>query len=125
MYTRRRQKLLGRMSALGEVPRRRLLQGAGVVGLAAMLRPTAVFAEADDDDERLGPFAPWSEPVNLGPVVNSSVDDYFPAISKSGLSLYLTSKRPGGVNRDNPGNVEDELSSNFGDGLKDQAAAWA
>jgi hypothetical protein len=104
MYSRGRQKL---MSAVGGVPRRQLLQGAGVLGLTAVLSPTAVFGHNDDDDERLGPFGPWSTPVSLGPVVNSSVDDYFPAISKDGLSLCVTSKRPGGVNRDNPGNVEE------------------
>jgi hypothetical protein len=80
------------------VPRRRLLQGAGALGLAAILRPTAVFAGSDDDDERLGPFGPWSTPVNLGRVVNTGFNDNHPAISKDGLSLYITSNRPGGVN---------------------------
>ena len=41
-------------------------------------------------------FSDWSEPVNLGPVVNSSFDDNHPAISKDGLSLYFHSNRPGG-----------------------------
>src|SRR5712692_5930804 len=38
----------------------------------------------------------WSEPVNLGAVVNSNVLDAAPTLSKDGLSLYLTSNRPGG-----------------------------
>src|SRR2546426_6108367 len=38
----------------------------------------------------------WSEPVNLGAVVNSNVFDAAPTLSKDGLSLYLTSTRPGG-----------------------------
>ncbi len=63
--------------------------------------PGAVFGH--DDDEPLGPFGPWSEPVNLGPVVNSPFDDTHPAISKNGLSLFITSGRPGGVNRANLG----------------------
>ena len=101
MYSHRRQNLTGKAGGLGGVPRRRLLQGAGALGLAATLRPTAVFAECDDDNERLGPFGPWSTPVNLGPVVNTPFDDNHPAISKNGLSLYITSNRPGGVNGKN------------------------
>ena len=98
MYSHRRQKLICRTSLPAAMPRRRLLQGAGALGVAAILRPTAVFAEPDDDNERLGPFGPWSSPVNLGPVVNTRFDDNHPAISKNGLSLYITSNRPGGVN---------------------------
>jgi hypothetical protein len=101
MYSRRQQNLIGRASGLGGVPRRRLLQGAGALGLAATLRPTAVFAERDDDDERLGPFGPWSSLVNLGPVVNTGYSEGWAAISKNGLSLYFTSDRPGGVNGKN------------------------
>jgi len=98
MYSHRRQKLICRTSLPAAVPRRRLLQGAGALGLAAILRPTAVFAEPDDDNERLGSFGPWSGPVNLGPVVNTRFDDNHPAISKNGLSLYISSTRLGGVN---------------------------
>src|SRR5438132_12554833 len=39
----------------------------------------------------------WSEPVNLGPVVNTSSSDRIPALSPDGLSLYLSSNRPGGI----------------------------
>src|SRR5260370_38451549 len=45
---------------------------------------------------RFGPFSDWSEPVNLGPVVNSAFNDQHPAISADGLSLYISSDRPGG-----------------------------
>jgi Tol biopolymer transport system component len=38
----------------------------------------------------------WSEPVNLGPIVNSSSDEADPALSPDGLSLYFFSNRPGG-----------------------------
>ena len=102
MYSHRRQNLTGRADGRRGLPRRRVLQGAGALGLAATLRPNAAFAEPDDDDERLGPFGPWSTPVNLGPVVNTRYSDGWAAISKSGLSLYLTSDRPGGVNGKNP-----------------------
>jgi hypothetical protein len=98
MYSHRRQNLIGRAGGLGGLARRRLLQGAGALGLAATLRPTAVFAESDDGNERLGPFGPWSPPVNLGPVVNTQYLNSHAAISKNGLSLYISSDRPGGVN---------------------------
>jgi hypothetical protein len=41
-------------------------------------------------------FSEWSEPVNLGVTVNSAFNDWFPAISPNGLSLYISSNRPGG-----------------------------
>ncbi len=41
-------------------------------------------------------YSDWSEPVNLGPVINTAYNDQHPALSKDGLSLYLTSDRPGG-----------------------------
>src|SRR5215471_12755514 len=43
-----------------------------------------------------GQFSDWSEPVNLGPVVNSHFNDQHPAISRDRLSLYISSDRPGG-----------------------------
>ena len=42
-------------------------------------------------------FGPWSQPVNLGPAINSAADDMHPALSKDGLSLYFSSNRPGGA----------------------------
>ena len=41
-------------------------------------------------------YSDWSEPVNLGLLVNSTSMDRGPAISKDGLSLYFASNRPGG-----------------------------
>jgi hypothetical protein len=38
----------------------------------------------------------WSEPVNLGPNINSSGTEFGPNISADGLSLYFNSSRPGG-----------------------------
>ncbi len=38
----------------------------------------------------------WSQPVNLGPVINTSGRDAGPEISSDGLSLYFNSTRPGG-----------------------------
>jgi WD40 repeat protein len=45
-------------------------------------------------------YSGWSEPVNLGPVINTAYNDQHPAISKDGLSLYFTSNRPGGFGAD-------------------------
>jgi Tol biopolymer transport system component len=42
---------------------------------------------------------PWGEPVNLGPNVNTSVDDSDVCISTDGLSLYIESYRSGGHGR--------------------------
>ncbi len=39
---------------------------------------------------------PWGTPVNLGPTVNSSADDYSLSISADDLALYFVSKRSGG-----------------------------
>jgi Tol biopolymer transport system component len=39
---------------------------------------------------------PWTEPVNLGPTVNSSARDQGASISADGLALYFHSARPGG-----------------------------
>jgi hypothetical protein len=42
---------------------------------------------------------PWTEPKNLGGVVNSSYIDENPKISSNGLSLYFSSDRPGSFGR--------------------------
>lgn len=38
----------------------------------------------------------WSEPKNLGPVVNTASNETTPHISADGLTLYFASSRPGG-----------------------------
>ena len=40
-------------------------------------------------------FSDWSQPVNLGSVVNSTANDATPAVSKNGRSLYFSSTRKG------------------------------
>jgi WD40-like Beta Propeller Repeat len=45
-------------------------------------------------------YSNWSEPVNLGPLINTASNDQHPALSKDGLSLYFTSNRPGGYGAD-------------------------
>ena len=41
-------------------------------------------------------YTDWSQPVNLGNVVNSSSTDETPFLSRDGLHLYFSSNRPGG-----------------------------
>ena len=54
--------------------------------------PTAAPESSDRSEPE---FSDWSEPVNLGPIVNSSAADGSPALSKDGRSLYFASRRPG------------------------------
>ena len=77
--------------------------GTLTIGCDTSGRPTPVgpasgslMADAAESDAPT--WSAWSTPVNLGSVVNSTFNDNHPAISKDGLSLYLTSGRPGGVN---------------------------
>ena len=46
-------------------------------------------------------FSEWSPPVNLGPTVNTASFEVCPSVTKTGLSLYFGSPRPGGF-----GNVD-------------------
>ena len=39
---------------------------------------------------------PWSEPINLGPTVNSTHSETDPSISSDGLLLFFVTTRPGG-----------------------------
>jgi hypothetical protein len=45
---------------------------------------------------------PWSAPVNLGPVVNTTLIDARPALSFDGTTLYFQSTRPGAVGCTSP-----------------------
>ena len=63
-------------------------------------KPLAADVAAEDSPA----YGPWGPPVNLGSVINSSYNENSPAISRDGLSLYITSSalptppgaRPGG-----------------------------
>ena len=55
--------------------------------------PAAQLADVADEQPQYGP---WSAPVNLGPVINTAANEQHPAISKDGLSLYISSDRTGG-----------------------------
>jgi hypothetical protein len=62
----------------------------GILGCVAVAIGGGVGAGQDGDPEE---FGPWSAPVNLGPLVNSSVRDAGVSVSRDGLSLYLASSR--------------------------------
>jgi Tol biopolymer transport system component len=55
--------------------------GLGIVTISGAAAPT---------------FSPWSVPVNLGTLVNSTANEQGPAISRDGLSLFFGSARSGG-----------------------------
>lgn len=59
------------------------------VGPAPLPPLRSIGADRFDNSE-------WSEPVNLGPVVNSSATDQNAFLSADGHELYFSSTRPGG-----------------------------
>ena len=66
--------------------------------------PTAVATQehvpmrtAPDPSSARSAFSAWVAPINLGPVVNTAVNDQRPTISREGLSLYFGSNRPGSI----------------------------
>ena len=69
--------------------------------LALIFLVDASFACAQTDigcqQRRFGRFSEWSQLASLGPVVNSTNAEYWPAIAPNGLSLYFSSNRPGGL----------------------------
>jgi hypothetical protein len=62
---------------------------ASLIVVAALALPLSLVA--------MPAFQPWSEPIHLGPVLNSAFEEEGPEISKDGLSLYFYSLRPGGL----------------------------
>lgn len=46
--------------------------------------------------KRASKDAPWEEPVNLGPSVNTATHEALPSISPDGSTLYFSGNRPGG-----------------------------
>ena len=60
--------------------------------VCAVFLASALLLLADDPPQ----YSPWSVPVNLGPIVNSSGSEAGAFISKDGLSLYFGSSRLGG-----------------------------
>jgi WD40-like Beta Propeller Repeat len=65
----------------------------GAPSPASTTGPLALRQEADDPPR----FSDWSEPVWLGPVVNSPARDWRPVLSTDGRRLYFHSNRDGGL----------------------------
>ncbi len=60
-------------------------------------RRTGGYGDADIwVSNRATTSAPWKEPVNLGPIVNTGYYESYPSISSDGLALFFASERPGG-----------------------------
>jgi hypothetical protein len=74
------------------VSRRQILKAGAVVVAGLVLDPRAVFAQEREGHESMGPFGPWTNAMPLAELASTS-NDYHPAISKDGLSLYFTTDR--------------------------------
>ena len=72
-------------------------------GLAWYLREhsDAFFTDADTIDRPVHEASPrdvlWRDPTNLAPVINTAADEYGPAVSPDGLTLYFA-RRPAADN---------------------------
>jgi hypothetical protein len=42
-------------------------------------------------------FGAWSEPINVGPPLNTQYNDMYAILTANGLTVYFTSDRPGGL----------------------------
>jgi len=77
----------------------RTLAAFALVGIIVVLAVRGARGHDEPWDHR-ETFGPWSRPVNLGSIVNSTGNDQTPAISRDGLSLYFSSTRPGSAGFD-------------------------
>src|SRR5437667_7965095 len=75
---------------------RRNLAALTVLGLLVACRPNSDQVVFQLQADRFA-NSEWSDPVNLGPLVNSSALDGNAGLSPDGLTLYFVSARPGGL----------------------------
>jgi len=80
------------------------LPAAAIVVLTALLAvPTTVVltfaADSQPSTESADTVPIFGNPVNLGPTVNSSAQEFDPSISADELELYFNSYRPGGFGK--------------------------
>ena len=81
------------------LPARRLMPCSTLALLLAACGPDATGVAVDAPTPRASlngadpepRFSAWSEPVHLGPIVNTAAADFDPFVSKDGLSLYFAS----------------------------------
>lgn len=71
----------------------------GLVMSAGCANDVPTDSEALRNEPALMKFArsEWSEPVNLGPTINTSANEQGGTLSPNGLALYFNSNRPGGL----------------------------
>lgn len=69
----------------------RILSGRNIASVALGCGVFLLLSAALLFGEEPPQFSSWSAPVNLGTTVNSGSYDWFPFVSKNGLSLYFTS----------------------------------
>src|SRR3989441_8665882 len=74
---------------------RRTIAAWPVIGLLVACRPNSDQVISPLQADRFA-GSEWSEPVNLGPVVNSGFVDANASLSPNGHALYFISTRPGG-----------------------------
>ena len=80
---------------------KRAVFGLCVLGCVAFVIAGRVSADSDAWRSESGEeFGQWSEAINLGAVVNSSVRDTGGSVSRDGLSLYFGSARAGATGSD-------------------------
>ena len=72
------------------------LSADGLILLFDSVRPGGIGSSDIYMSRRVRIDAPWEEPVNLGPSVNTPAAEYFPHLSADGTILYWDSHRPGG-----------------------------
>ncbi|HEU4382141.1 MAG TPA: hypothetical protein VFR85_01460 [Anaeromyxobacteraceae bacterium] len=78
---------------------RALLGSSSFIVLAALAACGGPAADPPSSSAEAMSFArsEWSEPVNLGPTINTSASDINPTLSPDGLALYFASTRTGGL----------------------------
>jgi hypothetical protein len=65
--------------------------------LSLLIFVPLVVSDAQADPSRCETLGAWSEPVNLGPPINTEAFEGSATLSPNGLSLYFTSNRPGSL----------------------------
>jgi serine/threonine protein kinase len=72
-----------------------LLKRRGTVDAETM--PPVTVATASSPETARPVYSGWSEPVNLGPAINSGADEIGPSMAADELTLVFASNRPGNV----------------------------
>ncbi len=112
---------------------------AGLVGLGVPILGIVPSMLAQEEhtrcrQHRFGQFSDWSEPVNLGPPINTEFNEFHAAISADELSIFFSTTRPGGfggldlwvaqrASRDADWGVPQNLGPRFNTSLTDSCPA--